>query len=118
MSEPLFQFLFPDKPLTGHVPLSGEDLKVSGMESVLSHTPEAYKERFVNAIKSFPRGRAFTVEDVRSLIGDLPSEVHYNAIGSLVRFAAMRGLMRKTGTTVKAKKASLHSRELAVWVRL
>lgn len=109
--------------MTGQLPLSfdrptGAQRRDRGMKSVLSRTPDAYKQKFLSAIEGFPRGRSFTVEDVREVAGDPPAETHYNAMGALTRTAALRGLMRKTGTFVKAKRVSLHSSELAVWVRL
>lgn len=106
-----------DRPRSKESPI-GDVLRDRGMKSVLSKTPEAYKRKFIEAIEGFNRGRSFTVEDVREIVGDPPEEAHYNCFGALTRSAACRGLMRKTGMFVNAKRASLHSSQLAVWVRL
>lgn len=97
---------------------SGAQRRDAGMRSVLSKTPNDYKQKFIKAIEDFPAGRSFTVEDVREIAGEPPAETHFNCMGALTRTAACRGLMRKTGTFVKAKRPSLHSSELALWVRL
>lgn len=115
---PLFDPLFSGKPEPKGKPLTGEELRDSGMESVLRHTPETYKEAFLSAIKNLPRGLCFTVEDVRSRAGDPPEAVHYNCIGALVRSAARQKLIVRTTERRKAKRASLHASELAIWRRI
>lgn len=115
---PLFQELFSGSPEPSGPLLTGEELKASGMESVLEHTPLEYKEKFIGTIEGFARGYCFTAEDVRALVGDPPEEVHYNCFGSLMRRAAMLKLIVKTPERRKARRASLHSSELAVWRRV
>lgn len=117
-TEPLFKDIFAGEPAPQGKPLTGEELKVSGIESVLTHTPQWYREKFVAAIKGFPRGFCFTIEDVRSIAGDPPKETHYNCMGGLMRTAASQKLIVRTTERRKAKRASLHASELAVWRRV
>lgn len=117
-NQPLLDQLFAGTPAPTGPPLTGPDLRDSGIESVLKHTPETYKQKFISVIKGFPKGRCFTVEDVRERAGDPPKEVHYNCMGGLMRTAAGMDLITRTSERRKAKRASLHASELAVWRRL
>lgn len=117
-NHPLFDRVFAGTPEPTGPPLTGKDLRDSGIEAVLQHTPESYKQAFINTIKDFPKGYCFTVEDVREKAGDPPKEVHYNCIGGLIRTAAGMNLITRTVERRKAKRASLHASELAVWRRL
>lgn len=118
MSHPLFDKVFSGTPEPTGPPLSGEELRDSGMDLVLAHTPEEYKQMFIQVIKDFPAGLAFTVEDVRHFAGDPPKETHYNCMGALMRRAAGQKLIVRTSERRKAKRASLHASELAVWRRV
>ena len=115
---PLFEQVFSGTPEPTGPPLTGEELKISGMESVVSHTPDWYRDRFVEAVKHFPRGHLFTVEDVRNKAGDPPEGTHYNCMGGLMRTAASLKLIVRTSERRKAKRVSLHASELAVWRRV
>lgn len=117
-TEPLFRELFAGDPSPTGPPLTGEELRDSGIVSVINHTPEVYRDRFVEAVKGFPRGHLFTVEDVRAIVGDPPPETHYNAMGGLMRTVASLKLIRRTLERRKAKRPSLHASELAVWRKL
>ena len=99
--------------------LSGEDLKRSNMESVERHTPDWYRDKFHEAVKTFAKGRLFTVEDVREIAGDPPiEEVSSNCMGPLMVSLARKGLARKTGFHVKARRPQMNATELAQWVRV
>ena len=115
---PLFEKIFDGTLEPTGPPLTGEELRDSGIASVINHTPEIYRQRFIEAVKTFPRGQLFTVEDVREIAGDPPPETHYNCVGGLMRSVAGMGLMRRTHERRKAKRPSLHASELAVWRRL
>lgn len=118
MNTPLFDKVFAGEPKPSSPPLTGEDLKRSGMESVERHTPEWYVEKFRSAVESFPRGRTFTVEDVRDIAGDPPETVSSNCMGPLMLGIAKKKLAKKTGYYVKAKRPCMNATELACWVRL
>lgn len=117
-TRPLFDQVFSGKPDPVGPPLTGDDLKLSGMESVLSHTPEEYQERFLEAVGSFARGAEITVEDVRERAGNPPDSVHYNCMGSLMRRAAVKKLIVSTDRMRNAKRPSLHSSKLLIWRRV
>lgn len=117
-AHPLFDRVFAGTPEPKGPPLTGEDLRDSGIESVLEHTPEQYKQKFIDVIKGFHRGYLFTVEDVRERAGDPPESVHFNCMGGLMRSAAKLNLIVRTVERRKAKRASLHASELAVWRRI
>lgn len=118
-THPLFDKLFSGAPAPTGPPLSGEELKKSGMRSVFRHTPDWYREAFRSAVEQFPCGKTFTVEDVRAIAGDPPAaEVSSNCMGSLMVMIASKKLAKKTGYYVKAKRPCMNSTELACWVRI
>jgi hypothetical protein len=118
MNMPLLDKIFEGAPAPVSPPLTGEELRDSGIKSVLTHTPESYKDRFIKVVISFHRGYLFTVEDVRERAGDPPIEAHYNCMGGLMRTAASMKLIVRTAERRKAKRASLHASELSVWRRI
>lgn len=118
-AHPLFDQVFSGTPAPTGKPLSGEDLKRSGMKSVYRHTPDWYRDAFRSAVEKFPRGKTFTVEDVREVIGDPPTnEVSSNCMGSLMSMVAKKKLAQKTGYYVKAKRPCMNATDLACWVRI
>ena len=117
-THPLFETIFEGKPEPAGPPLTGENLKLSGMESVLSHTPEDYEKKFLDAVGSFAPGTEITVEDIRERAGNPPESVHYNCMGSLMRRAAVKKLIVSTDRMRNAKRPSLHSSKLLIWRRV
>lgn len=117
-TESLFDQIFAGTPEPTGPPLTGEALKISGMESVERHTPEWYRDAFRAAVESFPRGMKFTVEDVRAIAGDPPDSVSSNCMGSLMTMVAKKKLAQVTGYHVKAKRPCMNATRLAEWVRL
>lgn len=117
-AHPLFDKVFSGKPEPKGPPLTGPQLRDSGIESVLSHTPNDYKKRFIDAVKSFPVGSLLTSEDIRERAGDPPPETHYNAMGGLIRRAAGMKLIVPTGKDRNAKRPTLHATKLAIWRRV
>ena len=99
-------------------PLTGKQLRDSGMESVLANTPVEWKEKLKARVQGFPMHYKFTMEQVVDSLGGRPYEVHPNAIGALTASMVKAGLMRRTGETVKAKRASLHATDCVEWIRL
>lgn len=111
--------LFAGRPEPTGPPLTGDDLKRSGMDSVFRHTPQWYVDKFRTAVEGFEKGRLFTVEDVRAIAGDPPTQdVSSNCMGSLMRMLAQKKLATKTGYYVKAKRVCMNSTDLAQWRRI
>lgn len=118
MSLPLFDKVFAGRAEPTGPPLTGEDLKKSGMDSVMRHTPDWYVDAFRLAVEGFHKGHTFTVEDVREIVGDPPSEVSSNCMGPLMTMLARKKLAKKTGFYVHAKRACMNGTDLACWVKL
>lgn len=119
MSAPLLDQIFEGAPAPVSPPLTGEQLKASGMQSVARHTPDWYRDAFRSAVAGFPSGKTFTVEDVREIAGDPPSdEVSPNCMGALMTMVARMKLAKKTGYYVKAKRPNMNATDLACWVRI
>jgi hypothetical protein len=118
-THPLFDKVFSGPRAPSSTPLTGEELKESGMRSVFRHTPDWYREAFRSAVETFPRGKTFTVEDVREIAGDPPvDEVSSSCMGSLMIMVAKMKLAKKTGYYVKAKRPNMNATDLACWVRI
>jgi hypothetical protein len=117
-NHPLFDQVFSGTPAPTGKPLTGEELKLSGIASAVSHVPQWYRDKFIRAIESFRRYHLFTVEDVRKIVGDPPEGTHYNCMGGLMRTAAAAKLIVRTTERRKAKRVSLHASELSVWRRI
>lgn len=118
MSFPLFDKVFSGAPALTSPPLTGADLRDSGIESVLAHTPEAYRAWFMGIIQGFPRSYEFTIEEVRNLAGDPPAETHRNAFGALMRTAAKQNLIALTNESRVSARSTRRAGRLAVWKRL
>lgn len=116
-NQPLFDSLFPDPPLEGHRPLTGEERKYTGMETVLIDTPEAYKERFYEVVKGFLKGYVFNAEDVTGIVGRPPGGKS-NVVGALMSKCSRDGLTVFTGRMVKAERAGMNATLLMEWRRL
>lgn len=92
----------------------GEARKQRGMTVVDAVADEAWKTRADSAIATLAaKGEPFTSEDVRELAGDPPG--HPNAMGPRFYRASVRKLIVQVGTR-KARRASLHSHPLGLWI--
>lgn len=115
---PLFKELFAGDPAPTGPPLTGEALKISGMDSAVRRAPDWYRDSFVESVRALPKGSLITVEDIRAVVGDPPENASPNCMGGLMRRAAGLGLIVRTSERRKAKRVSLHASELSVWRRL
>jgi hypothetical protein len=116
---PLFDSPAAEGPPTSKLRESGSDRKKRLMDTVLRRTPDWYRDAFRSAVAGFPSGKTFTVEDVREIAGDPPSnEVSPNCMGSLMMMVARMRLAKKTGYYVKAKRPKMNATDLAVWCRI
>ena len=117
MTLPLFDKVFSGKPAPQSRPLTAKELRDSGMESVIDHTSEQFKQRLIRRVEGFPKGHRFTMDRVVDDLGGRPSEVHPNAIGALTFSLAKRNLIKRTGVMLKAERASLHRTDMPEWER-
>lgn len=106
--------LFDGPPV--QTPLTGKDLRDSGMESVLANTSDEWKAKFRGAIESLNQGTKFTIERITDSIGPRPIETHYNVIGALTFALAKKGVIGRTGETFKAERASLRHTDVPEWI--
>lgn len=92
----------------------GEAYKVLGMARADEAADPDWKARVDAAIEQLASaGERFTAEDIRRIAGDPPD--HPNAMGAHFNAAARRGLIEKVAYR-KARRASLHSHPIAVWI--
>lgn len=99
----------------------GLELKERGMEQARqAYDVQTWRARFAEAVQEMAdRGWSFTSEDVLACVG-LPREVTINAnnaVGAMMNAMAKKGIIQKTTARQKARRATSHGRELAVWVR-
>ncbi len=114
-----FQSLFDGTPK--QKPLTGKDLRDAGIDSALARAERIkseYVEGCLSVIKSFPRGYAFTSEDVRAKAGDIPRELNHSTMAGILKKARAQGLIGITGKTRPAQRSSVHAKSLCVWWRL
>src|SRR5688572_5388064 len=98
--------------------VTGRTLRDAGMKSVLEHTSDDWKTKLKSRIEGFPKGYRFTIERVVDELGGRPKEAHPNSVGAITAGLVKRGLMKRTGETVKAERASLHATDCVEWERL
>lgn len=115
---PLFETLFRGSPDPSFVPLTGKELRDSGIEEAIKAAPESWKDKFKSAIENKSAGEIFTIEEVVESLGGRPFDTRPAAIGALTFHLAKRGVMERTGATVKAHRAARRNGDLAVWRRV
>lgn len=117
-SRPLFDDLFAGTPEPTGPPLTADDLRDSGMESVLDHTPDEWKEKLKNRVRGYLKGFTFTMDQVVNDLGGRPSDCHPNSIGAITFCLVREGLIERTGRVLKAERTTSHRRDIAEWRRL
>lgn len=115
-SLPLFDRLFEQGESNRSVPV-GERRKQDGMDRVLFGLSDEYRIKFCAVVEGLPKGHEFTVENITEIVGR-PPEGKSNAVGALISGCGRRGLIRRTGRMIKAKRPSSNSTELSEWIRL
>jgi hypothetical protein len=92
----------------------GRALRDVGIETVLDHTPETYREKADNAILALAKkGWKFSAEDVRELAGDPPN--HCNAMGAIMNSAIRAGIIQVVGYG-KATRSKSHARNIQFYM--
>lgn len=101
--------------------LTGSQLRDLGIDSALDRAQRIkadYVASCLRAIASFPKGSSLTSEDVREKAGPIPLELNHSVMAGILKHAASKGLIRITGETRVATRASVHAKRLSLWVRL
>lgn len=97
--------------------LTGKQLRDDGIAKVLK--PEAqWQEAALQLLQAYASGvDSFSVEDFREwALHRLYQQPHHlNAWGALVRVAALRRIIVKTGGYAQAKDPAAHARIIALW---
>jgi hypothetical protein len=84
----------------------------TGEAVVLSHTPEAYRQAYIQTVGQLLDGglKEITSEEVRGIIGMPPN--HPSAVGALMNVAAKYWGLRKIGSR---RAVGRHQHLLTVW---
>lgn len=119
-TQPLLDKIFEGAPAPTGPPLTGADLRDSGIQQALDHLERvkaSYIDSCLHEIKQLSKGTTLTSEDLRELAGEPPAEVP-NCIAGILKRAQKEGLIKNTGTERTAKRATVHAKKLCVWRRL
>jgi hypothetical protein len=121
-SLPLFDQVFSGPPAPVRKPLTGRELRDSGIDSAYQHVLKVkakYVDDCLAKIAALPSGSMFTSEDVRQMAGDPPLGCENSIAGILKRAAGKNhNLIVITKETRQGKRASLHAKDLSLWRRL
>lgn len=119
-THPLFKQLFDGKPAPTGPPLTGADLRDSGIDQALAHLEKVkadYIDSCLYEIKQLSKGTTLTSEDLRQLAGDPPKGCE-NSIAGILKRAKSQGLIIKTGQVQPAKRVTIHAKDLCIWRRV
>jgi hypothetical protein len=119
-NHPLFDRVFSGTPEQPGPPLTGEDLRDSGIQQALDHLERVkvgYIETCLREIRKLKVGAMLTSEDLRELAG-APPEGCENSIAGILKRAQSLGLIANTGEERTAKRTTIHAKKLCVWRRI
>src|SRR5689334_5705543 len=119
-THPLFEPLFSGTPEPVGPPLTGADLRDSGIQQALDHVEKVkadYVDSCLDKIREMSKGMTLTSEDLREMAGDPPTGCENSIAGILLR-ARSRGLIANTGQERPAKRVTVHAKHLSIWVRI
>ena len=118
MTQISFEHLFLAKP--SQPPLTGRELRDSGIQSALDHV-EARKGEYVtqalSAIQCLPSDALLTAETIRDAIGDAPAGCE-NCFAGILKKAASMKLIVITNSFTQAKRAQRHAGLIRQWRRI
>lgn len=119
-NHPLFDKVFSGTPAPSGPPLTGSDLRDSGIQQALDHV-ERVKSEYVDSclykIQQLTKGATLTSEDLRELAGN-PPEGCENAVAGILKRAQSKGLIANTGEERPARRTTVHAKKLCIWVRI
>jgi len=99
-------------------PPTGAQLKRQGQKRVMDNEREAWKASAMDQIERLCRNcTTLTADDVRKVIYErgIGEPHHPNVYGGLMKLAAARGWIAKTGHYEKSEVASRHAGMIMVW---
>lgn len=117
---PLFDQVFSGTPAPTGKPLTGKDLRDSGIQQALDHVERVkaeYVETCLEKIKELTSGTLLTSEDLRELAGDPPLGCE-NSIAGILKRAASKNLIVNTGKEQTARRTTIHAKKLCIWKRI
>lgn len=119
-THPLFDKVFSGAPAPVSPPLTGAQLRDSGIQQALGHL-ERVKAEYVDSclfeIRQLSKGTTLTSETLRELAGEPPIGCE-NSIAGILKRAQSQGLIVNTGTEQPAKRTTIHAKKLCVWKRI
>jgi hypothetical protein len=119
-THPLFDKVFLGCPSPVSQPLTGEQLRDSGIQQAVDHL-ERVKAEYIDSclyeIQQLSKGTTLTSEDLRELAGDPPIGCE-NAVAGILKRAQSRGLITNTGEERPTKRSSVHAKRLCIWRRI
>lgn len=119
-THPLLDQLFSGAPAPTGPPLTGSDLRDSGIQQALSHLEKvkaSYIDSCLYEIKQLSKGATLTSEDLRAKAGEPPVGCE-NSIAGILRRAQSQGLIVNTGQERPAKRTTIHAKGLRIWRRV
>jgi hypothetical protein len=119
-THPLFDKVFSGSPAQVSKPLTGEELRDSGIQQAVGHL-ERVKAEYIDLclyeIRQLSKDTMLTSEDLREMAGDPPTGCE-NAVAGILKRAQSRGLIANTGEERPAKRSSVHAKRLCIWKRI
>ena len=119
-AHPLFDQVFSGTPEPKGPPLTGVDLRDSGIQQALDHVLKVkaeYVELCLSKIAELQPETVITSECLREMAGEPPVGCE-NSIAGILKRAASRNLIVNTGVEVTAKRTSIHAKKLCLWRRV
>lgn len=117
---PLLDQLFAGDPAPTGPPLTGEDLRDSGIQQAINHLEKVkagYIDSCLYEIRQLSKGTTLTSETLRELAGEPPTGCE-NSIAGILKRAVSQGLIVNTGEETTAKRVTIHAKKLCLWRRI
>ena len=95
---------------------TGQELAEQGMEKVLAHELEEWKDVAMKHVRDLPPGFRFTSEWLLSKAGAPPK--HVNSMGAVLAGLRAEGYIKWTGEVRRSTLPSRHAGLIRVWERI